>query len=63
MLKKTIIKLGLLAVTGMSGCVVYAPARPAVYAPGVAVYTPGVVVEPVVPVYGFYGWGGRGHWR
>jgi hypothetical protein len=61
MFKKTLIALGLLAATTLSGCVVYAP-RPAVAvcAPGVVVYGP-----PVVPVYGYYrGWGwGYHRWR
>jgi hypothetical protein len=69
MLKKTLITLGLLAATTLSGCVVYSPPPPRygyVYAPGP------VVVAPVVPVFGFWGgyWRGGGyyghgggHWR
>ena len=61
MFKKTIIAFALLAVTGLSGCVVYAPPRPVVYGPG-PYYGPGpaVVVDPV-PVVGFWGWGHYGY--
>jgi hypothetical protein len=65
MFKKTLIALGLLAATTLSGCVVYGP-RPVAYAPGVAVYAPAVAVAPVIPVYGYYsgwGWRGGGRWR
>jgi hypothetical protein len=69
MMKKTLVALGLLAVTTLSGCVVYGPPRPVVYAPGPAYYGPAypyygptVVVGPVVPAYGFYG-GWHGRWR
>jgi hypothetical protein len=72
MFKKSLIALGLLAATTLTGCVVYTPGPPRygdayVYGPAP------VVVEPVVPVFGFYGgwyhggWGYRGyhgrHWR
>jgi hypothetical protein len=72
MMKKTLVQfgigLGLLAVTTLSGCVVYSPPA-AVYAPapGAVVYAqpaPAVVVAPVVPVFGWgWGWHGGGRWR
>jgi hypothetical protein len=57
MLKKTLITLGLLAATTLSGCVVYGRPRAVVYAPAPA---PVVVCAPVVPVFGVYGWGWGG---
>jgi hypothetical protein len=60
MFKKTLIALGLLGTTMLSGCVVYSTPAPraVVYGPAPAVVyepAPAVVVGPVVPVFGFYG--------
>ena len=73
MLKKTLISLGLLAMTTLtSGCVVYARPHAVVYGPEPVVYSPAVVVDPVFGFYGGYGYGwrgeggwhhGGGHWR
>jgi hypothetical protein len=69
MLKKTLMTLGVFAVTTLSGCIIVPPRPPVVVAP----VGPGaVVVAPVpVPLFGFWerGWygrgyyGGHGHWR
>jgi hypothetical protein len=71
MFKKTLITLGLLGATTLSGCVVYAPPRPRyVYSYGYVDGPPAAVVVAPVPVFGFYGgyyrdgwYRGGGHWR
>ncbi len=60
-LRKSLIAVAAVALTGLAGC--------AVYVPGPAVYTPGLVIGPG-PVYvggyyphrfGYYGYGGFGY--
>jgi hypothetical protein len=78
MIKKTLIGLGLLVATTLSGCVVAVPRPGVVYGPVYAEgYDDAVVVAPVpTPFFGYWGWGwyghgygrggyyhGRGHWR
>jgi hypothetical protein len=58
MFKKSLIALGLLAVTTLSGCVVYTPGPPRyayTYGYGYACGPAPVVIAPVVPIFGFYG--------
>ena len=70
MFKKTLMTLGLLALTTLSGCIIVPPRPPVVFTP--VPPPPGaVVLAPVpVPVFGFWGGGyyrggyyGHGHWR
>ena len=66
MLKKTLITLGLLAATTLTGCVVV-PARPVIYGP--EIYAPPVFFSPFFIGGGYgrgYGYGGgyrHGYYR
>ncbi len=62
MMKKTLIALGLLAATTLSGCVVAVPRPAYAYGEDDPYYGNAVVVAPVVPVYG-WGWYGGGWYR
>ena len=65
MLKRLLLGVAVLGLSGLDGCTVYAPG-PAVVGPGVAVVGPPIVVGPFFPFfpfhrYGYYGY--YGGWR